>query len=238
MSLDGGSEGGPQWSPDGREVLFKAFSEDERLSFRAIDVESRRERSLLTFDPPGTGSLPRRGLEAFTLRASPDLSAFVYTGVERGVPNVFLAAAGRPPGRALTTDSEGAAFPVVSPRGDRVAVQLIRGETTQLGLVPIAGGPVTAVTTTRGQTWINSWSPDGRFIAAAVMRNGVWNVASIDTVTGRERLLTGHTTPRVYVRYPDWARTGSRIVFEEAEVTGNIWVSRLGEPAGSLAGIW
>ena len=91
---------------------------------------------------------------------------------------------------------------------------------------------------TEGPDLFPEWSPDGRFIAAAVMRDGVWNVASIDTVTGRERLLTGHTTPRVYVRYPDWARTGSRIVFEEAEVTGNIWVSRLGEPAGSLAGIW
>ena len=30
--------------------------------------------------------------------------------------------------------------------------------------------------------------------------------------------------PRVFVRYPDWSARGDLIVFERAEMTGNIWL--------------
>jgi Tol biopolymer transport system component len=89
--------------------------------------------------------------------------------------------------------------------------------------VDVETGALEALTSERGQTWVRSWSPDGRKIAAAVLRDGLWSLRWIDAATGQHGTITPPQLPRVYVRYPDWSRRGDLVVFERAEMAGNIW---------------
>jgi hypothetical protein len=74
---------------------------------------------------------------------------------------------------------------------------------------------------------VRSWSPDGRRIAAAVQREGLWSLRWIDAASGRDGIITPPAPPRVYLRYPDWSPRGGVVVFERAEMHGNIWVLTL-----------
>ena len=79
----------------------------------------------------------------------------------------------------------------------------------------------------RGQTWVRSWSPDGRKIAAAVLREGRWSLQAIDVAGGGERAIMPPAPPRVYFRYPDWSPRGDLVVFERGEMVGNVWTIRV-----------
>ena len=94
---------------------------------------------------------------------------------------------------------------------------------TQAGVLDLQTGTVKQLTQGRGQTWVRSWSPDGRKIAAAAQRDGVWSLRWIDADTGQESLFAPPSPPRVYVRYPEWSAQGDRLLFERGEIRGNIW---------------
>ena len=44
---------------------------------------------------------------------------------------------------------------------------------------------------------------------------------------GEQRRLTHFDETNTYVRYPAWSPAGDRIVFERAQVTGNVWLMEL-----------
>ena len=81
--------------------------------------------------------------------------------------------------------------------------------------------------TTAARRGSRSWSPDGRRIAAAALRDGVWNLRWIDADRGRQGNLTPAGRRGVYVRYPEWSPRGNTVVFERAEMRGNIWTLNL-----------
>ena len=226
MTVDQGGFCGPMWSSDGSSVVFKTLRGD-RPFLRAVDVATRRERDVMAIDPSTLAGGGLLDLEVFTLRASRDGARLTLGSLSRGIPNIFLIDASTMTSRRLTDDRGGVNFPVFSPKGDLVAAQLYRDADTHLALVPSAGGPLRQVTSNRGQTWIFDWSPDGAFVSAATLRNGVWNVAAIATRSGVEQPLTREFSPRTYVRYPAWSPQGDFIVYERAEITGNIWTSEL-----------
>jgi len=85
-------------------------------------------------------------------------------------------------------------------------------------------GELQPVTHDSGQNWPYSWSPDGRRIAFAAMRGGVWNVRWAARDGSHEEQLTDYQGARHYVRYPAWSPTGNAIVYEYGETRGNIWV--------------
>ena len=104
-----------------------------------------------------------------------------------------------------------------------IAVEFKDGGSTQAGVVDMKSGVLRPLTRVRGQTWVRSWSPDGRKVAVAAQRDGVWSLRAIDVNSAEESPLGPVNPPRVYVRYPDWARRGDRVLFERGEVRGNIW---------------
>jgi Tol biopolymer transport system component/DNA-binding winged helix-turn-helix (wHTH) protein len=226
MTVDFGHEGGAMWSADGRSIYYKTWR-NGRLVMRAVDVSTRRQRDVLTFDEPLASAQAPYGLQAFTLRTSRDGTKLAFAGFGDRVPNVFAADVAGRVGRQLTHDREGISFPVFSPAGDWLAVQLYRDGATHAGVVAAGGGDVRQITATPGQTWVHDWSPDSAFISAATLRNGVWNIAAVSRATGAEQRLTRDVTPRTYVRYPAWSPSGDFIVYERAEITGNIWTSEL-----------
>jgi TolB protein len=134
------------------------------------------------------------------------------------------------PARQLTDDPEGAGWPVWSPDGASLAVELMRGGTTRVGVMSARGGPVRELTTAPGQSWPFSFSPDGRRVAFAGQRGGIWNVYTVPVDGGDERPVTAYTSPARFVRYPDWSPSGDRIAYESAESTSTVWVKEI-EPA-------
>ena len=79
------------------------------------------------------------------------------------------------------------------------------------------------LTEERGHTWVRSWSPDGSRVVAAVLRGGEWSLRAIDVTTARQTEIYSPSSPRVYVRYPDWSRSGDVVVFERGEMRANVW---------------
>lgn len=98
---------------------------------------------------------------------------------------------------------------------------------THIGVVAKDGGTVEQLTNVRGQSWPHSWAPDNDRIVFAGQREGVWNLYTVSRRTHTEVRLTSFTSGTGYVRYPAWSPKGSRIVFERAIESGNIWTMTL-----------
>jgi Tol biopolymer transport system component/DNA-binding winged helix-turn-helix (wHTH) protein len=223
LTPDATSEYWPEWSPDGRRVIFLS-KRDEQESVWAVDVGTGMDERL--FDMPQdartghdvTGRLAEVRFSPSITRVA--LSMFVpptgrrvlfVSGVESFAP------------RALSDGSTSLGYPAWSPDERSIAIEIKDGSSTHAGIVDVQTGAQRRLTSRRGQTWVRSWSPDGKKIAAAVLRDGVWSVRWIDAATGREETITPPDSPRIYYRYPDWSRRGGLIVFERAEMIGNIW---------------
>ena len=86
------------------------------------------------------------------------------------------------------------------------------------------------LTNERGQTWVRSWSPDGKKIAASVFREGRWGLRWIDASSGATGVITAPSGPNTYVRYPEWSPQGDLVVYERGELRGNVWMLRLNAP--------
>ncbi len=208
----------PSWFPDGRRIAFMSRAEGAPV-LRAFDFDTGVARDLFTWS--AGINFPR---------VSPDGNRVAFHSDRGGVVNVWMLSLQSGDPVQVTFDAELAGWPCWSPDGSTLAVELRRGNGTQLGLVASGGGEIRQLTSEPGQSWTGSWSPDGDRIAFAGQRDGIWNVWWVSRSTGAERRVTAYTRPNAYVRAPDWSPKGDRIVYEYAEVTGNIWLMELGAP--------
>ncbi|MDA8017922.1 MAG: serine/threonine-protein kinase [Thermoanaerobaculia bacterium] len=131
----------------------------------------------------------------------------------------------------LTHDPEMAAFPIWSPDGQRLGIEVRRDGSTQVAIMPAAGGEVQVLTHEEGESWPYSWSPDGSRIAFAALRDGFWHLRWVDTRDGQQQQLTDHRRLNAYVRYPTWSPEGSPIVYELSETVGDLWRIEVREQA-------
>ncbi|HEX8890803.1 MAG TPA: hypothetical protein VF779_16755, partial [Pyrinomonadaceae bacterium] len=141
--------------------------------------------------------------------------------------NVWKIAIENGQAKQLTFDKELAGWPSWSPDGKLLAFELKRGDDTHIAIIQSDGGEIRQLTFEHGQSWPHSWSPDGEHIAFAGFRNGVWNIYWVNVKDGNIKQLTRFNKLNSYVRYPEWSPTGNQIVFEYAEMTGNIWMMEL-----------
>jgi Tol biopolymer transport system component/DNA-binding winged helix-turn-helix (wHTH) protein len=204
------------WFPDGRRLGYVAPSGHGR-GFWSVDVETGETREHRTLDAPLWWSS----------RLSPDGKTLLFHGTLNGRLNVWRTDVAGGAERALTNDAEGIGWPVWSPDGRQIAVEVMRGGDTRVGLLAASGGPVRDVVSTPGQNWPHSFSPDGRRIALAGQRRGVWNVYWAPVAGGAEQPVTSYDSPAIYVRYPDWSPLGDRIAYEYAESASTVWVADL-----------
>ena len=165
-------------------------------------------------------------------RLSPDGGSVAFHAPVEGTLQVFVAPVQGGSSRQLTFSPTDAAYPAWSPDGSRLAVEVRRGEDVHIALVSAAGGPLEFLTSGPGLHWPHSWAPDNDRIAFAGERNGRWELYSISATTREVRRLTAFGAPSGYVRYPAWSPRDTSIVFERAEVRGNIWVA----PAAAASG--
>ena len=137
------------------------------------------------------------------------------------------------PSRPLTNDAEGIGWPIWSPDGTRLAVEIVRSGDSRVGWVSAAGGPVHEVVTTPGQNWPNSFSPDGRRVAFAGQRRGIWNIYWASLAGGAEQRITSYDSPAAHAHAPDWSPSGDSIAYEYGESTSTVWVTDLPPPSAT-----
>jgi Tol biopolymer transport system component/DNA-binding winged helix-turn-helix (wHTH) protein len=203
------------WFPDGRLGFMANGASGRRLW--SVDVDTREERDLREIE----GHLSLAPL------VSPDGRSLVSHGARNGALNVWVMDTPGGPARPLTGDPEGVGWPAWSPDGKTLAVEVMRGGNTRIGLMPSTGGAVRELVSTPGQNWPRSFSPDGGRVAFAGQRRGIWNVYWAPIDGGAEQQVTGHDSPAIYVRYPDWSPAGDRIAYEHAESTSTVWTTEL-----------
>jgi Tol biopolymer transport system component/DNA-binding winged helix-turn-helix (wHTH) protein len=214
--VNDGPAGEPSWSSDGTRLLVKRNG-DRSDGLWWVDMESRRATATGITDAAIRSTRP-----------SPDSRSIAFHLIDAdGAIDVWTQPLDGGARRRLTHDPEAASYPIWSPDGRSLAVEVKRGERTQIGVVAAEGGPIELLTDDPGQNWPHSWSPDGEHIAYAAERGGVWNIREISRRTHRSRELTHFSSSNGYVRYPSWSPRGSRIVFERETDAAAIWSVRL-----------
>ena len=220
LLTDDVSRGLPQWSADGTRILLRRGAIDTG-TFTWLDLATRRFTDL---------ALPSAGVASATL--SPDNREIAYhriasAGPARGSLNVFVRPLDGGAETQLSFDREAVSYPVWSPDGRYLAVEVKRGERTHVGVVPRAGGAVRILTDDDGQSFVSSWSADGEWIVFAGERDAVWNVLGVSPRTGQVRAYTRFMSSNGYVRYPIISRDGAHIVFERNILGGSLWTAQV-----------
>jgi Tol biopolymer transport system component/DNA-binding winged helix-turn-helix (wHTH) protein len=172
--------------------------------------------SLATGGATASSYLPE---DASAPMISPDLKRVAFNRTIEGKTSVWVSALDGSSLQRMSDDADLARFPVWSPDGTRLAVQM-RGHGSAIAILP---GPKVVVT--GGENWPHSWSPNGKEIAFAGRRNGVWNVFTVNIGSGKTRKVTAFTSMTGWVRTPSWSPDGKRIAFEAGEPRAAVWIS-------------
>jgi Tol biopolymer transport system component/DNA-binding winged helix-turn-helix (wHTH) protein len=207
----------PQWDSRGSRLFVTlADAEKQPLSFAWVDLATRKA-TRFAVAPDGGSNWP-------TL--SPDAKRVAFHVIDsRGVINVWIQDLDTGSRRQITFDGESMSYPRWSRDGKWLAVNVKRGNSANVGVVPVAGGDVEHLTSGAGQRWPYSFSPDHDRVAFAESAGGVWNIRAVSRSTGIVTTLTQF--PSGVARYPAWSPAGDRIVFERSEETSGLWTAKL-----------
>jgi Tol biopolymer transport system component len=91
-------------------------------------------------------------------------------------------------------------------------------------VLDVAGNKPQQLTFEPGKSWPYDFSPDGDKVVFARLRDGTWNIWWVSRSSLEQRQLTHFNDLGGYVRYPAWAPSGERVVFERARSAGDLWM--------------
>lgn len=203
----------PNWTPDGKGILYSTFR-DNQWGIWVTSIEDGSDRRIASLEHGRA-----------MVRLSPDGSEVVYHNGRIG--ELTLWRKRLPDGKAVRISPPGRdmGFPCWSPDGKWLAVETNEPGSSQIGVLPAGGGPVTMLTEGGGHHWPFSFAPDSDRIAYAGLEDGAWNLWTVSRTTREKKQLTSHRTLRTFVRYPAWSPKGDRIVYEFVETKGNIFAA-------------
>jgi Tol biopolymer transport system component len=219
----------PHWFPDGKRVAYSSARHEAR-GIWSVDITTRREE--LLFDTRQASrerafGVVRGGIAELDLSPSMTQAAFSVLTPPSGRRVMYITGLHAFAPKGLTDDTSSVGYPAWAPDERSLAVEIKDGASTHAGVIDTRTGVLRRLTNERGQTWVRSWSPDGRKIAVAALRDGVWSLLWIEVATGRRGTITPAGPPRVYVRYPAWSPRGDLVLFERGELRGNIWMLQI-----------
>lgn len=217
------------WLPGGEEIAYLS-ARDRKIQLMASSLTTGRSRLIRGY---GSWSMVER-IKLMHARFSQDASHIVLSQIADGVMNLWTQDLKTGALRQLTRDREAAGFPTGSDDGRWVAYEVMRGGDVHLAIVPSGGGEERVLTSGRGLYWPHSFAPDGDRIAVAYRVDGLWRIGAVSRTTGKLEQLSEPVPASSFVRYPAWSPRNDRIIYEHAQVTGNIWMATL--RSGGVAG--
>jgi Tol biopolymer transport system component len=210
------------WLPSGDEIAYLS-ARDRNIQLMASSLTTGRSRLIRDYGP---WSIVER-IKLLHARFTPDASQIVMSQLADGVMNLWTQDLKTGTLRQITHDREAAGYPTASDDGRWVAYEVLRGGDVHLAIVPYGGGEERVLTTGRGLYWPHSFAPDGDRIAVAYRVDGLWRIGAVSRTTGRVEQLSDPVPASSFVRYPAWSPRNDRIIYEHAQVTGNVWMATL-----------
>jgi len=169
----------PRWSDDGRAVYYLR-KPDTTSSLMRIAVDPQ------TGAAAGEPEPVLMGLQAgLGFSMTSDRSIVAYTR-ESAESNLWVHSR-EEPARQLTFGTGSARYASVSPDGSQVAYIVAHGRTTNLFVVPVAGGEPRQLTNDGASYHKPVWSPDGSRLAYGVQVEGVLTLETLAIATSDRR---------------------------------------------------
>ncbi len=173
----------PAWFADSRRVAYMT-KRGTVGGLWSVDIQTRREE--LVFDFAGAERYPALEGRLAEFQLSPSIDAdciLVDDTAVRTTRRCMSRRSSRSSRARFGSPTVSAGYPAWSPDERMLAVEIKDGGSTQAGVVDLQSGALRQLTHVRGQTWVRSWSPDGKKLAVAAQRDGVWSLRWIDVQT-------------------------------------------------------
>ncbi len=187
----------PEWSPDGRSLLFTSYI--------------NRNPDLWFLDLGGSGIRPissRRGINA-AARWSPGGNTIALSLSVEGTPKIFLI---NPEGhiiKRLTNGRGNDISPSWSPDGSAIAYVSDQAGMPHIYIVPVQGGQPRRVTFETNYNTDPDWSPRGDLLAFTARVEGRFQICTIRTDGTDFRVITKQGSNQD----PSWSPDGRMIAF-------------------------
>jgi Tol biopolymer transport system component len=207
----------PSWSPDGSIIAF--------LSDRT--VYGRMDIYLLFLS---TGKLERLTFNHFVtgeIAWAPDSKKIAYVSAPNGNSYITILYIESKVSIRVPSAREWNEDPIWSPDGRKLAFVASDAGAIELSDIFLVNRDGTNLVqlTSLGNVYpflSNIWSPDGTQIVYAALRNGIYNIYTIDIESGRETRLTDYLA---YDEYPTWSPDGELIAYQSGPVgSSNIYL--------------
>jgi Tol biopolymer transport system component len=224
-----GSDIGPAWSPDGKDLAFVRLVE-ERQQVVVVPSAGGAERKVAEFDAPSSGDDQDVELSPSVAwsRDGKTLLVSAPSG-DKQIPAISTVPAAGGPLRAITRppeDSRGDTSPAVSPDGKSVAfVRKADGERSDIYLCGMQGGPARQLTFDGATIRGIAWTPSGTDLMYSANRNNGFRLWRVPAYGGspRDLLVSGN-----HATYPTVAPAGYRLAFTESPSVSQVWLAQLG----------
>ncbi len=188
----------PDWTPDGKKVLYTSYSSG--FPWVLIDTLSTKKRKVISARP---------GLNAFPA-VSPDGRWVALTLSRDGNNEIYKMTLDGKNLQRLTYGKANDCSPAWSPDSRRLVFTSDRSGAPQLYLMNADGRGVSRLRVPGYYNTSPAWSPDGERIAYASRRNGRFRIYLIDLPTQQVKQLTSGPGSD---EDPSWAPDGRHLVY-------------------------
>ena len=215
----------PSWSPDGSQIAFESFRDDQNGEF--LDIYT------MNADGSGLTRLTNTDARYETPDWSPDGSqiALASDKEEQGNLDLYLLNLKTKELIRLTDDPALDISPSWSPDGSMIAFASDRDGTLNIYTIAVSTGETVQLTHDSGWTSVPDWSPDGEKILFVSDREGDPEIYVMDADGANPLRLTNMAGEDLH---PEWAPDGKSFAFAHEKADGrSIYVADL---EGSLEG--